>query len=187
MECALTWEDRPAIRMVQLLQQDLLKDAASMQFVNRSAAKNEIEEDEETKKLESQTEEMGFSMRRFLLYIHTLMQHGTHLLESAMDANDQLRDTSQKAHLDAGAKLDNPQEGTNQEEKLSSGDHEPFKIDCRVGSLLEQGVLFQILKPLATALCIFVDDSSATNNSLVYSISSSLLHPLISLLKALGT
>jgi hypothetical protein len=70
-----------------------------------------------------------------------------------------------------------------QDETISS----KSQLDERVRDSLMQGVVFRVLRPLATALCLFLDDTLAASAQLHQRLASSLLPLLVPLLKSLGT
>jgi hypothetical protein len=71
----------------------------------------------------------------------------------------------------------------------SAGTAAAAPVDERVREALVQGIVLRIVRPLATALCLFLDDapSGGANSRLHQHLASSLLSPLVSLLKSLGT
>jgi hypothetical protein len=215
---------RPAMRLVQILQKDLLKDVAFSQYQQSRLAAQQQQPQATHEERASAEKEARLRLRNLVHYARTVIGHATRLLDAALDTTARLallrekeeRERLEKEEREKG-ELEKPEGMDHVEEdgKASSAtaaaataDHQNNQlppatrrpqggsaataaapVDERVREALVQGIVLRIVRPLATALCLFLDDapSGGANSRLHQHLASSLLSPLVSLLKSLGT
>lgn len=215
---------RPAMRLVQILQKDLLKDVAFSQYQqSRLAAQQQQQATHEERA--SAEKEARLRLRNLVHYARTVIGHATRLLDAALDTTARLallrekeererleKEEREKGELEKPEGMDHVEEdgkassataaaaatADQQNNQLPPATRRPqggsaatpaAPVDERVREALVQGIVLRIVRPLATALCLFLDDapSGGANSRLHQHLASSLLSPLVSLLKSLGT
>lgn len=155
--------------------------------------------------------ETALKLKNFNQYVCLVIQSAIQYLSAALDASRKLNSLEAKENqnqnqnpLGEVTKVKSDEATKRKDDDLRDargpGEHQTsslaqeyqadsysFKFNPQIKQLLEISPLLHVLQPLATTLCLFLDEPFILHDSYIYSISSSLLPLLASLLEILGT
>jgi hypothetical protein len=215
------------MRVVQILQQDLLKEAAFSQYELGKLAQKKVVSSEEREKVDRDAE---LKMRNLIIYVRTLALHCKRLLDAALDTstrialllcekererqkeillfqkekpkleegvdmeedgkavenNQTLSNRTQHAATAAHGKERTGEEEEEEQQQEEEEDGGSLPLDVKIKEAVEQGVVLRILRPLATAMCLFLDDAVVSANDDNFRLLDAMSSSLLPLLKSIG-